>query len=71
MPDRTAVLVIVDSAQHIVYPVQERTLYDDWSRMPICFRLRPHIPTFDNRELCKNLRLELGSLIERGAGRFD
>jgi hypothetical protein len=32
MPDRTAALVIGKLSRLTVYPVQERTFYDDWSR---------------------------------------
>lgn len=70
MPDRTAALVIGGLSRFTVYPVEELTFYDDWSRILICFRLRRQIPAFDILGLCTNLRLELGSyLIERGAGR--
>jgi hypothetical protein len=69
MPDRTAALVIGRLSHLAAYLTLKLTSYDDWSRILICFRLRRHIPTFDILGSCTNHRLELSSLIGRGAGR--
>ena len=67
MPSRTAVLVIGGLSSLTIYLVQERTFYDDWSKILLCFRLRRQKPAFDRRGLCTNHHLELSSsLIERG-----